>query len=97
MSAFIIARVLVRDPAKFQEYAQAAGPTIAAHGGQVIQRGKFAEALLGDAEAHSIGIMEFPDLSSIQAWFSSPDYQALTDLREQAADMELVAYEAPAA
>ena len=96
MSAFLISRTIVKDPGKFQEYAAAAGPTIAAHGGRVVQRGAFVKALIGDKAAHATGILEFPDMAGAEAWFASPDYQALAPLRDEACDMELLAYQAPA-
>ncbi|MFS4583496.1 DUF1330 domain-containing protein [Phaeobacter sp. C3_T13_0] len=94
MNAFLVSRIRVKDPAKMQEYAQAAGPTIASYGGQLVVRGTFAKPLLGEADDHqATTIIQFPDLAAIDACFSSPEYQALTALREAAGDMQLLAYE----
>jgi uncharacterized protein (DUF1330 family) len=97
MPALVIAQVSVRDPAKFEQYAKGAAETIAAYDGKVVNRGKFASALLGSAEAHALGVMQFPDLETANAWFSSPAYQALAEIRDQACDMKLNAYDVPAA
>ncbi|WP_162917295.1 DUF1330 domain-containing protein [Dongia deserti] len=94
MSAFLVSRIKVRDPAQMKAYGAAAAPTVAAHGGEVLARGNFAEALLGTGAPHATGVIRFPDLAAIHAWFGSPEYRALTDLREAAGEMEFLVYEA---
>jgi CRP-like cAMP-binding protein len=39
MSAYIVVHATVLDPAKMQEYAAVAGPTVSSHGGEVVCRG----------------------------------------------------------
>jgi uncharacterized protein (DUF1330 family) len=39
-------------------------------------------------------VIRFPDAAAAHNWFTSPAYQALIALREQAADVVLVTYEA---
>ena len=39
-------------------------------------------------------VIRFPDPAAFRAWFDSPAYQALIPLREQAAEVTLVGYEA---
>lgn len=98
MNAFFVSRIRVKDPAKMKEYAQATGPTIAAHGGQLSIRGTMAKALLGEAEDHQItSVVTFPDLASVEAWFTSPEYVQHTALRDAAGDMQFIAYEVPSA
>lgn len=95
MSAIFVSRIKVRDPEQMKAYGAAAAPTVAARGGEVLARGIFAEALLGTGAPHATGVIRFPDLASVHAWFSSPEYQALTSLREAAGEMEFFIYEAP--
>lgn len=98
MSAFFVSRIRVKDPAKMKAYAEATGPTIAAHGGKVAVRGAFAKTLLGAAENdHLTSIVTFPDLAAVDTWFASPEYQQHSALREAAGDMQFAAYEAPSA
>lgn len=94
MSAFLVSRIKVRDPEQMKAYGAAAAPTVAAHGGEVLVRGNFAEALLGGGAPHATGVIQFPDPATARAWFASPEYQALTDLREAAGEMEFFVYEA---
>ena len=39
-------------------------------------------------------VIRFPDPASLRGWFESPAYQALIPLREAAADVTLIGYEA---
>lgn len=94
MSTLLVSRIRVRDPEQMKAYGAAAAPTVAAHGGEVIARGKFATALLGHGSSHVTGVMRFPSEAAIDAWFSSPEYQALTDLRDSAGEAEFLVYEA---
>ena len=95
MTAFLVSRIKVRDPQKMIAYGAAAAPTIAAHGGVILARGTFAGALLGVGAPHAAGVIQFPDSLAAHAWFDSPGYQTLVDLREAAGEMEFFVYEAP--
>lgn len=96
MTAYIIARVKVKDADRMKQYGAAAGPTVAAHKGTFVLRGKFAGALIGSAEPHNTAIIQFPDLAAVEGWFNSPEYQALGPLRDSACEMEFLTYEVPA-
>lgn len=96
MSAFFVATVRVKDPQKFQEYAKKASETFAAHGGEIVLRGKAELALAGSNKHDAIGIVKFPDMKTLEAWFHSNEYQAIIPLRKKAADMTIIAYNAPA-
>ena len=96
MTAFFVATVKVKDPAKFQQYAEQAGATFAAHGGEPVLRGKTAGALVGSADHQAVGIIKFPSSDALQAWYDSSEYQAIVPLREEAADMTIVTYAVPA-
>ena len=47
MSAFVVVHVDVKDPEKFKAYGGGAQPTVAAHGGEFILRGKVADVFHG--------------------------------------------------
>lgn len=94
MSALLVSRIRVRDPERMNAYGAAAAPIVAAHGGEVVARGQFAEALLGEGSSHVTGIMRFPSADAIRSWFDSPEYRALTDLRDAAGEMEFLVYQA---
>lgn len=95
MNAFVIATITVKNPEKMKEYAAAAGPTVAAHGGEMLLRGSFSTALAGKSDPHMTGVMRFPDLATAEGWYASNAYQAIIPLREEACDMTLLAYSVP--
>lgn len=98
MTAFFVSRIRVKNKDKMQEYAQATGPTIGANGGKMVLKGAAITTLLGDNTGdHITSVVEFPTLDALNTWFHSPEYQAFSDLREQAGEMQFVAYEAPTA
>jgi uncharacterized protein (DUF1330 family) len=92
MPALVIAQIKPRDATKLPVYAAAAAPTIAAFGGEVVYRGTFQAALLGDAEPHGLGVLRFPDVNAAKAWFASSAYQAIAPLRDDAGDMTFVLF-----
>ena len=90
MSAYMIFQVLVTDPAKLSEYAARAMPIVAAHGGKPVGLGA-ATVLQGSATSFDRGaVLEFPDRAAALAWYESPEYQALLDLRGQAMNCSVV-------
>ncbi|MHC0054563.1 DUF1330 domain-containing protein [Actibacterium sp. D379-3] len=96
MTAFAIATIRVKDPEKLAEYSSKAGPTIAAFGGEMVMRGGFGAALLGETTPHGTGVIRFPDMAALEGWFASDAYQALAPIRDAGCDMTLTAYQIPA-
>lgn len=96
MTAFFVATVNVKDPEKFQEYGKSAMATFTEHGGELVLRGQASSVLAGAADLLSVGIVKFPDMETLSNWYQSPGYQAIIPLRDEAADMTIVTYEAPA-
>lgn len=95
MTAFFVATATVKDPKKFQEYAQKAGETLAPHQGELVLRGKLDNVLAGPADHQTVGIIKFPNQDALKAWFHSGAYQAIVPLRDEAADMTIVSYVVP--
>ena len=96
MTAFFVAVVTVKDPARMQEYSQKAAETFKPFGGEMVMRGKAGEVLTGGAVTHqATGIASFPSMQDLKAWYASDAYQAIIPLREEAADMTITTYDAP--
>ena len=96
MTAFFVATATLKDPQKFQEYAQKAGETLVPHQGELVLRGKKDDVLAGHANHQTVGIIKFPNQDALTAWFNSDAYQAIVPLRDEAADMTIVTYSVPA-
>lgn len=95
MNAFIVANVKIKNPEKFQEYAQLSGPTFSPYGGELLLKGKFVESLTGETEHSSLAIIKFPTLEKLDAWYQSEEYQSLIPLRDDAAVVQFSKYEIP--
>jgi len=87
---------MIKDAEKFQEYAGKAAQTFAPFSGELVVRGKAGDTLAGSSTHQAVGVVRFPDMAALKAWYRSPDYQALIPLRDDAVDMTLVTYEEPA-
>jgi uncharacterized protein (DUF1330 family) len=85
VAAYVIADNEVLDMAKFQEYARAVPATAEKYGGRFLARGGTAHLLEGDLQPHRVVIIEFPSVQQAQAWWSSPEYEAIKPLRHAAA------------
>jgi uncharacterized protein (DUF1330 family) len=83
MPAYVIAEHIITDPAKFEEYRTKVGPMMAKYGARYLTKGaghKLPEG--GHWQPERLVIIEFPDMDSINAWYSSAEYQPLIALRK---------------
>ena len=90
MTATVLVQFLIKDPEKFKAYGAAAGQTIAAVGGEIVGRYRNGGTLAGEFGHNGFALIQFPDVETAKSWHESADYQALVELRNQAADMTLV-------
>lgn len=95
MTAVILVRITVKDPEKMKAYSAAAAPTVADYGGEFILRGKHVADLLGVDPSQAFAVIQFPSTEVAQAWFNSPEHQALQTLRDAAADIYFTLFETP--
>lgn len=93
MSAYLFANVEVTDAAGYEQYRQRVSATIEAHGGRYVVRGGATEVLEGDWTPKRMVILEFPDMAQLKAWYQSPEYRPLIELRQRTAISTLVAVE----
>lgn len=84
MPAYLIAEHIITNAAIFEEYRAKVGPMIAKHGGRYLTKGgshKMPEG--GHWKPERVVIMEFPDMDSLNAWYSSSEYRPLIALRKK--------------
>jgi uncharacterized protein (DUF1330 family) len=91
--AYALGHITVKDPVKWDEYRSQVPATLAPWNAELVFRGELAEVMAGDHTHRDTVLIRFSDLSTLQAWYRSPAYQSLIPLREQAADVVLLAYE----
>ena len=93
MPAYLIARVNVTDPAKYENYKALAPAAIAKYGGKYLARGGATETMEGDNETRRVVILEFPDLAAARTFYNSPEYTAAKAERAGAANGQFVIVE----
>jgi len=93
MAAYLIGRITVKDPQKWESYRRQVPATLAPWQAEVVFRGKPFAAFSGAIDHSDVVVLRFADSAAAREWFDSPAYRALIPLREEAADVTLVAYE----
>ncbi len=88
MTAFYIARVDITDQEAYAEYARIAPGTVIAHGGKYRVRDGRTKTLEGkDNNARNV-VIEFPSFDRAEAWYNSPEYQAIIPIRQKAGESD---------
>lgn len=80
---FIFDNVEVTDAAGLARYASMAPQTVADHGGRYLAVASTPDVVEGDPGLTSVVIIEFPDVRTARAWYDSPAYQSLKELRQR--------------
>lgn len=92
-NAYVVGHITVKDAAKWDAYRGAVPATLAPWGAELVFRGRNAAVLAGEHAHADVVVIRFPDRRALEAWHASAAYQALVPLRQQAADVVLLAYE----
>jgi uncharacterized protein (DUF1330 family) len=93
MPAYVVGSVEITDPAGYEEYRKHVPATIAAHGGRYLTRGAAIEVLEGDWAPKRFVILEFPDMARLKAWYDSPEYRPLREIRARTSKSSLFVVE----
>ena len=80
MAGYFVANYTITNQAGYQEYLAAVGPTLAAHGAENIVIDRDCELLEGSAGQVTV-VLRFATRSAAEAWYESPEYQAIRHLR----------------
>jgi uncharacterized protein (DUF1330 family) len=80
--AYIIGEVNVHNPEGYGPYGQKVPDTVAQYGGKYVVRGGTLTQLEGKSQGTRRVVIEFPSRAAAQAWYQSPQYQALLPLRQ---------------
>lgn len=92
-NAYLIGHITVKDAEKWAAYRGGVPATLTPWGAELVFRGQGATVLAGEHAHADVVVIRFPDRKAIDDWHSSAAYQALVPLRQQAADVVLIAYE----
>ena len=92
--AYVVGQISVKDAALWARYRAEVPATLAPWGAELVFRGQQVAVLSGENPHADIVVIRFPDTAAVDAWFGSPAYQALIPLRQQAAEVVLLSYQA---
>ena len=92
--AYVIGHLTVKNPEAWAEYRSRVPDTLAPWQAELVLRGTLSAVLAGEHAHTDTVVIRFPDLQAVQGWYASAAYQALIPLRERAAEMVLLTYEA---
>jgi len=91
--AYAIGHVTVKNELKWAEYRSRVPATLEPWGAELVLRGKLAATLDGNHSHTDTVVIRFTDLETLHKWHESPAYQYLIPLRQEAADIDLLAFE----
>jgi uncharacterized protein (DUF1330 family) len=92
--AYVVAELVPTDAVVYQrDYVPGVTAVVAAHGGRYLARGGEVEALSGATPAARIVIIAFPSMAAVRAFWASPEYQALAQVRSRSATGRIYAVE----
>lgn len=92
--AYVVGQMTVKNPEKWAQYRGQVLATLTPWHGELVFRGQQVQALAGACPHPDIVVIRFPTLADASAWHNSPGYQALIPLRQEAAEVVLLTYEA---
>lgn len=78
--AYLIGHITVTNAADYAEYVQLDTPIIEAAGGRFLVRGGDNEVLEGAFKERHV-VIEFPDMATARAFYLSPAYQKVAQIR----------------
>lgn len=94
VNAYLIGHLTVKDAGKWEDYRSRVPATLAPWGAELVFRGTLAAILAGEHDHADVVVIRFPNRQAIAGWHESAAYQALIPLRQQAADVVLLTYDA---
>ena len=95
MAAYFIADVDITDAEEYRRYAQQAGPIIRQYGGKTLVMDNQPETTEGNWHPKRIVMIEFPTVEQARAWYDSPEYTAISDMRFRSANSNVILVKGP--
>jgi uncharacterized protein (DUF1330 family) len=90
--AYVITEIEVTNAEAFREYAPRVQPSFAPFSGRYLVRGGKSQSLAGEPPKRVV-VLVFDSIERVQAWYASPEYEALKTLRDKAGKARIFAVE----
>ena len=92
MAAYMVAEIEVEDAEAYEAYKANVGATLVKFGGKFLSRGGKSTIFEGEWRSRMV-LIEFPDMPSLEAWYSSPEYAPLLAIRLGSSTARLIGLE----
>ena len=89
---YLVGHISVKETDKWQAYRSQVPATLAPWQAELVFRGEKMTMLTGEHPFDDIVVIRFPTDEALHGWHASPAYQALIPLRQEAAEVVLIAY-----
>lgn len=94
MPAYVIVMMKINDPETYSKYTDKTPAIVKKHGGKFLTRGEEVHSFEGTPYEDRMVILEFPDKTSVDAWYNDPDYQEAMKFRLASSKMNMLLVQA---
>ncbi len=94
MAAYLVGHITVKNNELWQKYVAGVQESLAPFDAKVLFRGQMVSILAGKHDHNLVVVIEFADQSTLVSWYGSEKYQSMVPLRDEAADVVIIAYNA---
>ena len=94
MPAYLIGHITVKNHDKWDIYVEGVRKSLKPFEAEVVFRGKRAAVLTGEHSHERTVVIKFSDQPTLQQWYKSKEYQDLIPIRDGAADVVIISYDA---
>lgn len=88
MAAYLVMQITITDEEHWGKYRDAVMPLLARFGGRRMTKGEGLELLEGRDDGRRIVMFEFASMEAVHAFWDSPEYGPVKELRRDAATLE---------
>ena len=89
MTTLVLVKLNPINAEKMASYSAQAADTVSAFGGEFLTKGTLAP-LHGETAYSKSAVIAFPTAERAVAWYNSPEYQDLIELRDEAMDSQFL-------
>ena len=91
VSGYVLADVTWTDEEGRREYVELIGPSLEAHGGEIVAASGDVEVMEGDWQPGDITVLiAFPTRQAALAWYGSDEYSRALDIRKRSSNSRLM-------
>ena len=88
LGVFMVVNLMVNDPDTYRKYEKGFFPILKRHGGEFVTFDDAPKTFEGSApNTGRMIIFKFPNEAAAEAWYSDPEYQALSEHRRAGTDL----------